>query len=137
MAGLFWKIKSELIETLARWGGRQVYGRRLLWLADRSWYSRFEKYIEIDRQGRHPASRILDRRFTLINFCQPTHTLRGSTAECGVFRGVGSALICKVLEGTYTDSHKHYGFDSFEGLPEPTELDRKGAMFHLWKAGEL
>jgi len=136
MAGLFWKIKHEILETLTRRSGRFIYNRRLCWLDDRSWLVPYQKYLERDAIGRHPATRILDRRFTLINFARSIRDLEGSTAECGVFKGVGSALICKALEGTYRGEDKHLGFDSFEGLPEPTRLD-EGAKQQKWEAGQL
>jgi hypothetical protein len=41
----------------------------------------------------------------------------------GVLGGVGSAMICKTLEGTYQTGEQHWGFDSFEGLPEPKKID--------------
>jgi hypothetical protein len=137
MSGLLGKIKHEMIETVARWAGRFVYSRRLLWLADRSWLAPYSKYVEIDRVGRHPATRILDRRFTQIKLAESVRDLPGSTAECGVFRGVASALILKALDGTYREGRKHYGFDSFSGLPEPTTLDRMEGRVHTWEAGDL
>lgn len=133
----FQKLKHELVETLARWAGRQVYNRRLLWLVDRSWMAPYAKYLEVDRVGRHPATRILDRRFTLINLAKSVRRLRGSTAECGVFRGVSSAMICKALEGAYQEGENHYGFDSFAGLPEPTGRDHEAPKVHVWEAGDL
>src|SRR5207244_4080906 len=60
----------------------------------------------------------------LIQFARSVRFVRGSTGECGVLGGVGSAMICKTLENTYRDGEHHFGFDSFEGLPEPAEIDR-------------
>jgi len=77
------------------------------------------------------AHRILDRRFTLAELAKSAKSLRGSTAECGVLKGIGSALICETLRDTYRDDERHFGFDSFEGLPETGPNDAK------WKRGDL
>jgi O-methyltransferase len=75
--------------------------------------------------------RILERRFTLQQLAASVRHLPGATAECGVFKGVTSALICATLRGTYRDGALHYGFDSFEGLPEPGPNDLN------WAQGQL
>jgi hypothetical protein len=71
----------------------------------------------------------------LLQLATSVKNLRGSTAECGVLCGVGSAMICKTLEGSYGDGEEHLGFDSFEGLSEPEGPDdtqyawqKQGAM---------
>jgi hypothetical protein len=40
----------------------------------------------------------------------------GDTAEAGVFTGATSWIICDARRGMGT----HWGFDSFDGLAEPT-----------------
>lgn len=136
MSGLFWKIKNALLEALARGSGRFVYNRRVSWLDDRAWLEPYRAHLERDRNGSEPPTRILDRRFTLINFARSVRDLDGSTAECGVYRGVGSALICKALEGTYREGRKHLGFDSFAGLPAPTAPDLP-AKQQAWQEGDF
>lgn len=130
-----WKLRNALIEKFANWGNRFLYKLHVAWWADRSWLSPYEKYLEADRHPGQPKTRILDRRFTLLQFVKAVRQLPGCTAECGVFSGVASALICKALEGTYQDGEHHFGFDSFEGLPEPTKLDRLTSSSHLWSKG--
>jgi hypothetical protein len=44
----------------------------------------------------------------------------GDTAECGVFEGATSYLICNASNGM---SRHHFVFDSFEGLSQPTAED--------------
>ena len=109
----------------------------LTWLANRTWLKPFERYLEPDRRGPLPPTRILDQRFTLVELVKSIRSLSGNTCECGVYRGVGSALICKALEGTYRDGDRHYAFDSFEGLPEPTSGDRIRSGRSVWKKGHL
>jgi hypothetical protein len=53
----------------------------------------------------------------------------GDTAECGVFTGLTSYLICRRTQGT---GKLHHAFDSWEGLSAPGEGEEA-----FWEAGEL
>ncbi len=135
--GWLWHSRNRVIEKVCRWGGRFLYGTRMLWLNDMRWLEPYEKYLEADRLPDKPKTRILDRRFVLIKFAESVRRLDGSSAECGVREGVGSALICKALEGTYREGSRHYGFDSFEGLPEPSARDAMASGVNNWRKGGL
>lgn len=137
MRKLAWKVRNNLIEGLANWGDRFLYKMHLCWLNDRTWSEPFAKYLEWDARGGGTATRILDRRFTLYEYAKSVRRLPGCTAECGVLFGTGSGMICKTLEGTYGPDEYHYGFDSFEGLPEPTEADRMKNGHQWWAKGRL
>ena len=50
---------------------------------------------------------------------------------------MGSALICKALEGAYGQGDRHYGFDAFSGLPEPGTVDQIASGAKGWAAGDL
>jgi O-methyltransferase len=117
------KNRDQLVEQLAAWSGRFLYKGHLIWPNDWSWLKPYEKYLSPDAANGLPKTRIIDRRFTLIQLARTVSELRGSTAECGVLGGVGSAMICKTLEATYQNNERHWGFDSFEGLPEPEKID--------------
>jgi hypothetical protein len=124
-----------MLEQLAAWSGRFLYKGHLVWPNDWSWLAPYEKYLGPDAAGGLPKTRIIDRRFTLIQLAHAVNQLGGSTAECGVLGGVGSAMICKTLEGTYQATERHWGFDSFEGLPQPDKIDLSS---HSWqKKGSL
>jgi O-methyltransferase len=110
-------IYNRIAETTTKRAGRVLYPAHVAWWNDRSWLVPYSRYL--------PQPRILDRRFTLVQFARAARRLHGSTAECGVFTGVSSALICKTLEGTYGPDAFHFGFDSFEGLSEPGPRDRR------------
>jgi O-methyltransferase len=71
----------------------------------------------------------LDRKYTLHEFMKLTRDIEGDTAECGVFQGASSYLICKHIENT---EKYHHIFDSFEGLSEPRQIDG-----NWWKKGKL
>ena len=117
------KSLNHLAEQFATWSGRVLYKGHLIWPNDWTWLALYEKYLYPDAAGGQSKTRVIDRRFTLIQLAKAVRHLSGSTAECGVLGGVGSAMICKTLEGTYQPNQRHWGFDSFEGLPEPDKID--------------
>ena len=127
------------LEEVARHQNRFAYSPRVAWLSDRSWMAPYREFLQFDSLPSAGAdeTRILDRRFTLASIMKSVRGLRGSTAECGVFKGVGSAIICQALSDTYTTGQFHFAFDSFEGLPEPQEVDRDANRKLHWKAGDL
>jgi hypothetical protein len=73
-----------------------------------------------------------DRRWMLYQLMRLTEDISGDTAECGVYKGAGSYLICKVNSSNRSFSRIHYLFDSFSGLSKPHESD--GAY---WTEGDL
>lgn len=127
------------LEETARRQNRFAYSPRVQWLADRSWMDDYREFLRHDSLPAAGAdeTRILDRRYTLARTAKGVRGLRGSTAECGVFKGVGSGVICTTLDGTYGPAESHFAFDSFEGLPAPKEADRDAKKRLHWKAGDL
>jgi hypothetical protein len=73
-----------------------------------------------------------DRRWMLGQLIRLTKNVAGDTAECGVFEGAGSYLICKSNSANPDQPRVHHVFDSFEGLSSPAVVD--GAH---WKKGDL
>lgn len=73
----------------------------------------------------------------LYNLCQAVDTIHaeaipGDIAECGVWSG-GSLALAALWDLQYSDSKRIYhAFDSFEGLPPPTEED--GEVFENFNA---
>lgn len=72
-----------------------------------------------------------ERRWFLHQLLRLTHLTPGDTAECGVYRGASSFLICSANARSPHD-RVHHVFDSFEGLSEPEAAD--GAY---WQGGDL
>ena len=66
-----------------------------------------------------------DRKFFLKNLVKLAVGLEGDTAECGVYHGASSYLICECFQG---QGKTHHLFDSFAGLSEPTDID--GTHWH-------
>ena len=73
-----------------------------------------------------------DRRWMLNQLLRLTHNVPGDTAECGVYLGASSYLICKFNEEQKENKRQHYLFDSFEGLSEPSTNDNS-----YWSKGDL
>jgi glycosyltransferase involved in cell wall biosynthesis/tetratricopeptide (TPR) repeat protein len=48
----------------------------------------------------------------------------GNFVECGTYRGGTAAMLASVVQRYSLRPRKVYAFDTFEGMPEPTEFDR-------------
>jgi len=53
--------------------------------------------------------------------------LPGAFVECGVWRGGSAFLMADLLRRAHVHDRKVWLFDSFEGLPEPKEIDGRAA----------
>lgn len=92
------------------------------WLRDvdfRAAYHRFEPR----------STRRMERAWTAMQYARLTARLPGDTAECGVFQGLTSFLVCRETAGR---GKPHHVFDSFEGISKPGELDGRH-----WHEGDL
>ncbi len=69
------------------------------------------------------------RRWIMWQLLRLVEDVDGDTAECGVWRGAASWLICAARMGR---GCTHHLFDSFEGLSDPEPADGTH-----WKAGAL
>lgn len=86
----------------------------------------FNGYLDAfgERDGLNVA-----RRWTLLQLARLASTVPGDTAECGVYKGAGSWLICAAMQRT---GKHHFGFDSFAGLSQPVKVDGE-----YWTRGDL
>lgn len=97
------------------------YGR--IFLYDEAFLRYYESF---EKKGNYHS---LDRKYAMDQLMQLALSLEGDTAECGVYEGASSYLICSKICGL---NKSHHIFDSFEGLSEPVSVD--GAY---WKKGDL
>ena len=78
-----------------------------------------------------------NKAIALMNALKETaRKINGDIAECGVYRAGGTIIIANVLKELKSDK-RIYAFDSFEGMPEATELDKKQDGYVFYKKGVL
>jgi O-methyltransferase len=73
-----------------------------------------------------------DRRWMLWQLLRLVSGVEGNTAECGVYQGASSYLICLANDMRGSATRCHHLFDSFEGMSKPSAED--GAH---WSGGDL
>lgn len=95
------------------------------WWNDQEFTHYLEKFGELKGMN-------TDRHWMLGQLLRLTHNVDGDTAECGVFLGASSYLICKFNEEQSETKRQHLLFDSFEGLSEPGTND-----ISYWSKGDL
>lgn len=68
----------------------------------------------------------LERQITLIQSVRylARHGIRGCIVECGVWRGGSAMAVALTLIDEGDTSRDLYLYDTFEGMPPPTEIDR-------------
>lgn len=112
------------LKILADW---LIPDYRLTWHQMEWWHDdAFNSYL--DRFGERKGFNA-HRRWMLWQLMRLVSDVPGNSAECGVFEGASSWLICSALEGS---GKVHHLFDSFEGLSAPETAD--GAH---WRGGDL
>lgn len=72
-----------------------------------------------------------DRKWMVHQLMRLVGAVEGDTAECGVYKGSTSWLVCRANKEA-THARTHYVFDSFKGLSKPNELDGRH-----WSEGDL
>ena len=116
---------------LLRFAGKMlVPSYRFKW-PQLDWWKNEEFTHYLDRFGELPVLNT-DRKWMVHQLLRLVSHLPGDTAECGVFRGATSYLICCANEESQAGDKTHHLFDSFEGLSEPGPADG----VH-WSKGDL
>jgi hypothetical protein len=92
------------------------------------WWSDEDFNAFLDRFGERGGFNT-HRKWMLWQLLRLTPGVEGDTAECGVFTGASSWLICAANRGR---GRTHHLFDSFEGLSSPGAQDGS-----YWQAGAL
>jgi O-methyltransferase len=91
--------------------------------------ARFNDYLA--RFGERRGFNI-ERRWMVKELMRLTEDVPGDTAECGVYEGAGSFLICEMNAACRRHRRHHHIFDSFEGVSTPLEIDGT-----FWKKGNM
>lgn len=87
------------------------FGR--IWLEDQEF---LDKYAEtMDKDNWHS----LDRKYLLREMLYQVRHLPGDFVECGVYKGASAYWMCKAA----APGRRVHLFDSFQGLPKPSEKD--------------
>ena len=95
------------------------------WWDDQQFSEYLKRFNEI-------AGMNADRRWMLYQLMRLVAAIPGDTAECGVYKGQSSYLICKINRINALQQRIHFAFDSYKGLSEPSALDGKH-----WTKGSL
>jgi hypothetical protein len=72
-------------------------------------------------KANHFMSCLNSRKLALVGLCL-SQTRGGDVVECGSFKG-GTAIFMGMLLREWGDSRKIHTFDTFEGIPKPTDAD--------------
>ena len=117
------------LAALKALSGRLVPGYRMTWHQLDWWHDRdFNAFL--DRFGERDGLNT-HRKWSLWQLLRLTAGVAGDTAECGIFEGSSSWLIC-AANRTREPRPTHHLFDSFEGLSCP-----EGEDGGHWQAGSL
>jgi len=79
-----------------------------------------------------------DRYYVIKEYLRSLGRLDADTAECGVYRGLGSWIIRHYAEQLPRhDRYAHHLFDSFEGVSAPTASDTPQPGVRPWREGDM
>lgn len=116
---------------LLQWTGKAlVPSYRFKW-PQLDWWRNEEFTRFLDRFEERSLPNV-DRKWMVYQLLRLSSELPGDTAECGVYRGATSYLICCANLAARPGPKTHHLFDSFEGLSLPGPAD--GAH---WSKGDL
>lgn len=126
-----YESRFRLLSTLAHRLGFRLYNANLQWHQDSTYTNLWSKFPECD-------GLIKDRKFVLHSFAQALAALPGDTAECGVYNGGSSFLMCSANRHKSAPDFFHHVFDSFQGLSAPQNIDvPSSAQVFKWKQHDL
>jgi hypothetical protein len=84
----------------------------------------------------HTKDYLNERHYIVYSMAKSVANLPGDTAECGVYYGASSFMICVATNGKLDSCH--HIFDSFEGLSKPDVVDIAGdTRAYTWQQHDL
>ena len=110
--------------------GRKVFPRYRFGWPQMDWWGDAEFNAYLTKFDELPGFNT-QRRWTLSQLLRWAAHVPGDTAECGVYLGSSSYLICRANQRSPIEKW-HHGFDSFEGVSQPGRHDGDH-----WKRGDL
>lgn len=119
-------VRLRVVDAVSR---TLLPGNRLTW-PHLDWFND-ETFLAYLRQFSQDQDFNAHRHFALWQLLRMNAGVEGDTAECGVYRGASSWLIC-AANSAQDPKREHHLFDSFEGLSEPEARDGK-----TWNKGHL
>ena len=119
------RTQGKRLEALHRLGQELIPGYRFSWPYPDWWKNEsFNQYL---KQAGEEGGYNTQRRWAAAQLLRLVSHLPGDTAECGVYRGATSKIICHANTRSPHPKH-HHMFDSFEGISEPHSED--GEYWH-------
>jgi O-methyltransferase len=114
------------LHSLSKWLFRdyRLTWHQLAWWGDPQFNDYLSRFGESDGFNTY-------RKWTLWQLLRLTLRVEGDTAECGVFEGGSSWLIC-AWNAQNKGDRQHHLFDSFEGVSAPMPIDGTH-----WRKGDL
>lgn len=121
-----YEARYHLTTALARKSNIRVYTKNLCWNHDVEFSQVWSRFPVGSRT-------IHERKFNLYYMAKALNAVPGDIAECGVYNGSSAHIMLSAMP----DKHYH-GFDSFDGLSEPIDIDRpQDARTFQWKKHDL
>jgi predicted O-methyltransferase YrrM len=119
--------RDRRLSSLEQFANTIIPDYRLTW-AQLDWWDdqSFNQYLDRFAQRRRFNTH---RKWMLWQLLRLIEKVPGDTAECGVFEGASSWLMCAATRG---QGRMHHMFDSFEGLSAPSAEDKS-----YWQPGAL
>lgn len=118
------KIKFAILISLRRAGYEVVKtdGKHNLKIAEASQYD-----LETIRLASQISMQSTERIWALISATKyvGSNGIRGHFVECGVYKGASALIIARTLKSLNITDRQIYLYDTYEGMTEPTEFDRK------------
>lgn len=98
-----------------------------------NWFAELQPLAVCWKEIARTKDYLNERHYVLYSMAKSVANLPGDTAECGVYFGAGSFMICSAKP-----DGSHHVFDSFEGLSAPETLDiPNDGRAYKWQAHDL